>query len=194
MLNAKTVDTPLYWQDGLGWGLFVFGWLVETISDQAKFKYRNDPKNKGHWCDTGLWSWSRHPNYFGEFLCWFGLWASCSATWVGGDWASILSPVYLFLVVMFLSGPTRLEQEADKRYWTNEEYQRYKKRTSNLVLLPPGCYGAMPRWIKQIFCDWPIYWYPPEEGKLNEKRSDDELREEARSKLEYIQADLAMEK
>jgi len=168
MLNAKPTQPPLSWQDYLGWSLFVVGFIIETVADQVKFSYRNNAANKGHWCDAGVWSWSRHPNYFGEFLVWWGIWTSCSATWVNGDWASIICPVYLFLIIMLLSGPTRLEKEADKRYWSSDEYQRYKKRTSNLVTLPPPCYGALPRWIKWFFCEWPIYWNPPEEKKLTE--------------------------
>lgn len=56
-VNAEYYDTALQWNDYFGWGLWLLGFLIETIADQQKFNYRQDPKNKDHWCDAGIWSW-----------------------------------------------------------------------------------------------------------------------------------------
>lgn len=56
-VNAEYYDIALQWNDYFGWGLWLVGFLIETIADQQKFNYRQDPKNKDHWCDVGVWSW-----------------------------------------------------------------------------------------------------------------------------------------
>lgn len=174
-LNANVTSNPdLNWRDFLGWALYLIGFIFETVGDHQKFLYKLDPKNKGHWCDVGLWSISRHPNYFGEFMMWWGIFSSCSSVFNGPDWATIVGPVYLFVVIMFLSGTTRLEQSADERYWDRDEYQEYKKSVSVLIPLPPPLYRRMHKVLKYFCCEWGIYSFPPEKRKTvpKEKSSD----------------------
>jgi steroid 5-alpha reductase family enzyme len=69
-LNANVIDAPIAANDWVGWAMWVVGFVVEAWADQVKYWYKNDPKNKNHWCDAGPWYWSRHPNYFGgSCLC-----------------------------------------------------------------------------------------------------------------------------
>jgi len=127
------------WRDYLGWSLFVIGFLCEIISDHQKFIYRQNPNNNDHWCDSGLWRYSRHPNYFGEILLWYGLFATCSANFSEVDYATVVGPTYLALIILFLSGVPKLEKSADNRYWDIPAYQEYKKILPLLFLSRPDC-------------------------------------------------------
>lgn len=147
--------TPM---DIIGGILFCFGLLIEGISDQQKFSFRNDPENSGKWCQVGLWRFSRHPNYFGEITLWIGIFTVSTSICSGGQWAGILSPVFTAAILLFLSGIPLLEQKSDARYKIKEEYIEYKMKTSPLVLLPTSFYGAIPSFVKCcLFCEFPIY-------------------------------------
>eukprot|EP01108_Squamamoeba_japonica_P001666 TRINITY_DN172_c0_g1_i3.p1 TRINITY_DN172_c0_g1~~TRINITY_DN172_c0_g1_i3.p1 ORF type:complete len:339 (-),score=42.23 TRINITY_DN172_c0_g1_i3:162-1139(-) len=163
---AQKVDSPYSWRDSLGYAMFVVGLIIETIADQQKFAYRNDAANKGHWCDVGLWKWSRHPNYTGELLCWWGLFSVSSAVFHLHPWqfVSIIGPLLLTMSILFFSGITRLERMADERYWFQPDYQQYRKQTSPLWLIPPAIYGALPVIVKRVLLlELPAYENPQEE-------------------------------
>lgn len=163
LLFANATDFPYEWRDGLGYSLFVVGWIVETVADQQKFRFRSNKANDGRWTDAGLWSWSRHPNYFGELLVWWGLFSVSATSFVGADWKyfSIIGPALLTLSILFFSGITRLEEAADKRYWHNADYQTYKRRTSCLILLPPPLYAPLPAFIKRfLLFEFKMYSFP----------------------------------
>jgi len=161
MLNSKGVDVELNWRDYLGWTMFTVGFLFETVADlQKKFSYRNNSKHSDHWCDVGLWKYSRHPNYFGEILLWYGLFTSCSSVFVSADYTTFIGPTYLVLILMFLSGVPKLEEAADKRYWDNENYQVYKQNTPVLIPLPPGRV-VDPRVRALCCCEFSLYTTPP---------------------------------
>ncbi|MBD3155066.1 MAG: DUF1295 domain-containing protein, partial [Candidatus Aenigmarchaeota archaeon] len=117
------------------WGL---GLTIETIADLQKFKFKNNPKNKGKWIQSGLWKYSRHPNYFGEILCWVGVYIYC-LNYLSGLNALIglISPVFISSLLLFVTGIPRLEERHDKKYGDKKEYQKYKKKTSKLILWPP---------------------------------------------------------
>ncbi|KAF8037817.1 hypothetical protein BT93_B0611 [Corymbia citriodora subsp. variegata] len=66
VVNASNRDPPLQAQDIVGWIMWFLGFLVEAVADQQKLNFKNSPENRGKWCNSGLWSYSRHPNYFGE--------------------------------------------------------------------------------------------------------------------------------
>jgi steroid 5-alpha reductase family enzyme len=168
LLNASTYDAPLNWRDYLGWALFAIGFLCESIADQQKFSFKNNPNNKNHWCDVGLWKLSRHPNYFGEIMLWWGIYSSSSSVFSGADWIVTLSPFLVTLLLMFGSGIPTTEKSTDQRFWANEEYQKWKANTPVLVPFVPGLFRGV---AKVLFCcEWTkLYNYPPtEKAQLNE--------------------------
>ncbi|KAK7462535.1 hypothetical protein BaRGS_00038420 [Batillaria attramentaria] len=151
-------------QDVVGIVLFVIGLLAETVADFQKFAFRNNPANKGKWCDTGLWKVSRHPNYFGEIILWLGIFIMSTSILKDGQWAAVLSPVFITTILLFLSGIPLLEKKADERYRKNELYLVFKNRTSPLIPLPPPCYAVLPSCIKcSCCCEFPLYNYLNEE-------------------------------
>jgi steroid 5-alpha reductase family enzyme len=152
--------------DVAGLVMFILGLLVETVADQQKFTFKRDPTNRGHWCDVGLWKWSRHPNYAGEIFLWWGLFTICSSVFDDaadageGKWgyATILGPMFLTNILLFVSGIPLLEKSADERYGGNQEYVDYKNRTSVLLLVPPAFFSRLPLQIKaRLFCEWGMY-------------------------------------
>ncbi|XP_059165380.1 uncharacterized protein LOC131947973 isoform X1 [Physella acuta] len=153
-------------QDIVGFILFGLGLVVETFADIQKFNFRNNPDNRGKWCDTGLWRFSRHPNYFGEITVWIGIFLISTSILQYGQWTAILSPLFTMAILLFLSGIPLLEQKSDERYRKNEQYLRYKRRTSPLLMLPPPFYNVLPRLIKSIFCcEFPLYNHLDEENE-----------------------------
>jgi steroid 5-alpha reductase family enzyme len=119
---------------GLDWlGVLVWftGWLFETIADYQLLKFKRKPENKGVVMDRGLWRYSRHPNYFGEVLVWWGIFIISISS---GNWfISIVSPLLITFLLLKVSGVTLLE----KRYDGNDKYAEYKRKTSSFFPLPP---------------------------------------------------------
>jgi len=155
--------TPM---DIIGSILFVTGLLCEAVSDQQKFSFRNNPENRGMWCQVGLWKVSRHPNYFGEILVWVGIFIISTSICVSVEWVGILSPVFTASILLFLSGIPLLEQKSDQRHKMKEGYLEFKEKTSPLVPLPPSLYRVLPAFIKCFFCcEFPLYNYLDEESE-----------------------------
>lgn len=122
----------------LGLLVWATGLLVETHADFQKYAFINDPSNKGKWIDRGLWKYSRHPNYFGEMLVWIGIYIYTLPALSGISYfIGLVSPLYISLLIIFISGIPLLEKAADKRWSDNPEYLKYKKKTSVLVPFPP---------------------------------------------------------
>lgn len=121
----------------IGIVLYSIGLLFETISDAQKFRYKSTPENADHWMDSGLWKYSRHPNYFGEILVWWGLFIVVIPSLGGLEWLTVLGPLFITLLLLFVSGIPLLEKSADRKYGDNPEYRSYKESTSILIPLPP---------------------------------------------------------
>lgn len=115
------------------WGA---GLIIETMADIQKFTFKSDPKNKEKWIDVGIWKYSRHPNYFGEILCWIGVFVFTLPNLSGLSYTTVISPIYITFLLLFVSGIPILEKRYDERFKNDENYQRYKKRTSLLIPLP----------------------------------------------------------
>ena len=112
--------------------------VIETVADAQKFRFTQNSKNKGKWIAEGLWSWSRHPNYFGEILVWTGTYVAVFSTLTAPErLAGLVSPLFIAGVLLFATGIPILEKQADERWGKEKAYQDYKKRTSELLLLPP---------------------------------------------------------
>jgi steroid 5-alpha reductase family enzyme len=118
---------------GLVW---LFGFSMEVIADLQKSRFRADPANKGKFINTGLWAWSRHPNYFGEITLWVGVAIIALPILRGWQWLTLISPVFVFVLITRVSGLPMLEKRADEKWGGQEDYEAYKKRTPVLVPWP----------------------------------------------------------
>ncbi len=127
----------------LGWigmvGILVWlaGFVIEVVADRQKSAFRRDPANSGRFINTGLWAWSRHPNYFGEITLWTGIAVMALPLLSGWRWVVLISPVFVYLLITRVSGVPMLERRADTRWGGEPEYEEYKKATPVLVLRPP---------------------------------------------------------
>jgi steroid 5-alpha reductase family enzyme len=117
--------------------LWAIGFAVEIVSDAQKFRFKGDPEKGKGFMRTGIWSWSRHPNYFGESLLWWGIFVAAAPAFRGWDFLTILGPVALTLLLLFVSGVPLLEKSAEKKYGKDPAYREYKRRTSLFIPLPP---------------------------------------------------------
>jgi steroid 5-alpha reductase family enzyme len=106
------------------------------VADWQKFVFKNREKNRGLWIQSGLWNYSRHPNYFGEILLWWGIFLYVTPFIQGLYWISVIGPLFITFILLFVSGIPLLEKKYDKKYVKNEKYQKYKSSTSVLILLP----------------------------------------------------------
>lgn len=122
----------------LGVAVWLVGFVCESIADLQKLRFKKDPQNKNKWIETGIWRYSRHPNYFGEILVWVGAYL-CALPVITPLQAVIglASPALIFILLVFVSGIPPLEKAADARWGEAAGYKRYKKRTSILIPLPP---------------------------------------------------------
>ncbi len=122
----------------IGFLVWLFGFVFEVISDSQKSKFKAEPANEGKFIQTGLWSWSRHPNYFGEIVLWIGVAIVAIPILQGWQWVTIISPIFITLLLTRISGIPMLERRADKKWGGQEEYEAYKASTSILIPLPPA--------------------------------------------------------
>ena len=118
--------------------VWTIGILIEIVADQQKSAFRADPANKGKFITTGLWAWSRHPNYFGEIVLWTGMAIIAVPVLEGWQWATLISPVFVFFLLTRVSGVPMLEEAADERWGGQDDYEAYKLNTPVLVMRPPG--------------------------------------------------------
>jgi len=118
---------PLGPTDLAGTALWSIGYIFETVGDAQLARFKRDPANRGKIMDRGLWKSTRHPNYFGESLMWWGIFLLALA--VPGGWAAVASPVLITFLLVKVSGIPMLE----KRYAGNPEFQAYTRRTSAFV-------------------------------------------------------------
>jgi len=117
----------------LGAAIWFLGLFIETVSDWQKFTFKSKPENKNLWIESGLWKYSRHPNYFGEALLWWGIFVFCLPFIKGLAWLTIIGPIFITFILLFVSGIPPLEKRYDKKYAKNRAYQRYKKKTSLFI-------------------------------------------------------------
>jgi steroid 5-alpha reductase family enzyme len=117
-------------------GLIVWlaGFTLEVRADSEKAAFRRNPANKGRFITTGLWSLSRHPNYCGEIILWFGI-ALCSLPYLAGpQFITLISPVFVFILIRYISGVPLLEEAGERKWGEEEEWRNYVERVP--VLFP----------------------------------------------------------
>lgn len=117
----------------IGFLVWVLGFAIEVVADAQKSRFNADPKNKGKFIQTGLWSRSRHPNYFGEILLWVGVALIAVPVLQGWQWVALISPIFVAFLLTRVSGVPLLEQKADKKWGGQEDYESYKRRTPVLI-------------------------------------------------------------
>lgn len=135
-LNGTSFNPGLQWSDILGGILWVVGWLMQATADFQKLFFKNNPANKGKYIDTGLWALSRHPNYCGEMMMWWGVWFMCLAIMRGGYYATIVSPLIVMAILNYATGVPIQEKQAEERWGNLPAFQEYKRRTNLYIPLP----------------------------------------------------------
>jgi steroid 5-alpha reductase family enzyme len=118
----------------IGLSIFALGLGIEAVADWQKYRFNSKPTNKARWIDSGLWRYSRHPNYLGEMMVWVGLYIYCLPFLNG--WLKLVglaSPIYIIGLLLFVSGVPLLEKAADVRWGKDPKYQEYKRRTAVIV-------------------------------------------------------------
>lgn len=123
----------LSWVELLGLLLWLIGFGLEVLADRQKSSFREDPANKGKFIQTGLWAWSRHPNYFGEIVLWIGVAIIALPVLRGWQLVTLISPLFVTLLLTRVSGIPMLEQRADEKWGGQAEYEAYKKNTPSLI-------------------------------------------------------------
>ena len=132
---TATGHTDLQWFDLAGFGLFLSGFAIEVIADQQK-RWHRAQHGPDRFIDSGLWHYSRHPNYFGEITLWCGITLLAVPALSGWQWITLVSPVFVIVLLTRISGIPLLERKADERWGDDPDYRAYKKNTPVLV----------PRW------------------------------------------------
>lgn len=154
--------------DAAGVALFLAGFVLQVVADFAKDAFRADAANRERWCDVGVWAWSRHPNFFGEILLWWGAFILATGAFAGAPagWATIASPLLTMLILLCGSGMPTAEGAHQQRWMKTPAqaaaFAAYRARTSPLVPLPPALYAALPLAIKRWFLfEWTMFECPP---------------------------------
>jgi steroid 5-alpha reductase family enzyme len=119
-----------------GLGLWALGLAFEALGDKQLVDFKADPANRGRVMDRGLWSWTRHPNYFGDACVWWGIWLVAASAWPGG--LTVLSPLAMTYFLVFATGARLLEEHLGGR----PGYAAYQQRTSYFLPRPPRKVGA----------------------------------------------------
>ena len=117
--------------------IWIFGFSIEVIADQQKTNFKDDPANKDKFITVGLWSWSRHPNYFGEMVLWIGIAVIAFPVLIGWQLVALISPIFVIFLLTRISGITMLESRGYKKWKDDPAYIDYLERTSVLVPFPP---------------------------------------------------------
>jgi steroid 5-alpha reductase family enzyme len=124
-------NSNIGWLDALGATVWLVGFAFEVVGDLQLARYKNKPGSRARFITSGLWKYTRHPNYFGEVTLWWGIWLiACS---IPGGWRTVFGPGAITVLILFVSGIPLLE----KKYEGNTEFKEYQRRTSAFFPLPP---------------------------------------------------------
>jgi steroid 5-alpha reductase family enzyme len=127
--KSGVVQNSLFY---IGLLVFVVGFVFEIIADWQKSNFRKDPKNKDQFIQHGLWSYSRHPNYFGEITLWTGIAIMSLSSLSGGQYITLISPIFTYLLLVYVSGVRLLEISGMEKWGHLESYQNYVRSTPSL--------------------------------------------------------------
>lgn len=124
--GLRLISLPLFSVNYPGLVLMLFGLFLEIVADQQRYNFLKKPVNKGKLISSGLWRYSRHPNYFGEILFWWGLYLLVLGA--PKSWMLIISPLTITYILLFVSG-----LPMEKRYHGRPDFEEYRRRTSALI-------------------------------------------------------------
>ncbi len=144
LITSAQPFSPFGWSMALGLALWCIGLAIEAVADAQKTAFRADPANARRFIHTGLWAWSRHPNYCGEILLWAGVAVCGAGHYQGGQWLALLSPLFVYALLTRISGIPPLEAAARKRWGTDPAWQAYQQRTPLLWPRPPRGASTVP--------------------------------------------------
>ena len=133
ILTRNTRVGPLHWSELLGWFIWGIGWLIEIIADRQKSRFQQDPDSRDQWINQGLWRYVQHPNYAGEMILWLGIFISGVAHYSGGEWWAVVSPVFVFCLLRYVSGIPLLRERARARWGDDPAYAAYANATPLLI-------------------------------------------------------------
>mmetsp|Transcript_37941 Transcript_37941/g.60930 ORF Transcript_37941/g.60930 Transcript_37941/m.60930 type:complete len:276 (+) Transcript_37941:351-1178(+) len=165
-VNGSGSDPDLGAVDYLGFAIVALGTIFQVVADLQKYSFRADRKNKGKVCDVGVWSISRHPNYFGEVTIWWGAFvvAVPSIQDQNEYWAlwTVVSPIFTMFLLLFVSGIPLAEGKKLSRFMktpeSKSEFLEYFSSTPPLIPFVPFLYKLLPTWFKCFFCcEFPMY-------------------------------------
>lgn len=127
LVNSSIIQPPLNLKDFIGLTIWIIGFLFETIGDLQLFKFLSDPSNRGKILNTGLWRYTRHPNYFGESLMWWGIFVIALS--IPYSFFTIISPLLITYLLVFVSGIPLAEKQMEN----NPDFLEYKKQTNAFI-------------------------------------------------------------
>ena len=118
----------------IGLVMFIGGFAIEIVADQQKSAFRAIPENRNKFITSGLWSKSRHPNYFGEITLWTGVAVMSFSSLSGIEYLTLISPIFTYLLLVKISGVRMLEGRGQKTWGNDEEYIAYMNNTPMVML------------------------------------------------------------
>ncbi|GAB4281370.1 MAG: DUF1295 domain-containing protein [Coriobacteriia bacterium] len=121
----------------IGLAVWLAGFAIEAAADYQKNRFRADPASRGGFISSGLWAWSRHPNYFGEITLWTGVAIIAFPTLEGWRLATLISPLFVYVLITRVSGVPLLEKKAEEKWGGQPAYEEYKRTTPVLVPRSP---------------------------------------------------------
>ena len=116
----------------IGLMIFISGFIIEVLADHQKTVFRKNIDNKDKFISSGLWAYSRHPNYFGEILLWLGIAVMSFSSLEGFQYFTLISPIFVYILLVYISGIRMLENQANKKWGHLDSYKEYLKNTPRL--------------------------------------------------------------
>jgi steroid 5-alpha reductase family enzyme len=134
VINSQADSAPALgvW-DAIGLSIWILGFSIEVIADNQKTVFNKESNNNGKWIDSGLWSYSRHPNYLGEILLWIGIAFFGISCFTGLERVAWISPIFIYLLLTKISGIPILDKRALEKWGDDSEYQKYRDNTPALI-------------------------------------------------------------
>ena len=134
---TSTNKNSFGWIGIIGIIIWLSGFVIEIVADEQKRRFKLNPSNQHSFINKGLWSWSQHPNYFGEIILWIGVTLVALPALSDWQYLSLISPVFVFFLLTRISGIPMLDSAARKRWGDNPDFQKYKETTPVLILKRP---------------------------------------------------------